>query len=60
MKDFSFLKEQYVLPTSGMVSKNDLIRSKLTVILGLSIVIVPSMCVSVISIVGFDITLGFV
>ena len=43
-----------------MVNKNDLIQSKSTIILGLSIVIVPPMCVSTISIACFHIILGFV
>jgi len=60
MKDISFLKAQCVLPTYGMGDKNDLMRSKLTVRLGLSIVIVRPMCVSTMSIVCFDLTLGFV
>ena len=60
MKDFSFPKARGVWPTYGMVDKNDPVQSKSTVILGLSIVIVPHMCVSSMSIVCFDITLGFV
>ena len=59
MKGFPFPKARGVWPTCGMVVKNDLILSKSTVILGLSFVIVPPMCVSTMSIVCFDITLGF-
>ena len=61
MKDISFPKAQCVFPTYGMADKTDLliIRSKLTFTLGLSIVIVPPMCVSTMAIVCFDVTLGF-
>ena len=42
-----------------VVKDNDLFPSKLMVRSGVSIVIVPSMCVSPASIVCFDVTLGF-
>ena len=60
MKDFSFPKAQGVWLTSGMVNKNDIIRSDLTIILGLSIVIVPPMCVGTMSIVCFGVTFAFI
>jgi len=60
MKDISFLKARCVSPTYGMSDMTDPIRSKLTVVLGLSIVIVRSMCVSSMSIGCFGVILGFI
>ena len=53
MKDISFLGVLCASPTYGTAVENDLVRSKLTVILGLSIVIEPLMCVSTMLIVSF-------
>ena len=60
MKDISFQKARSACQTYGRGIKNDLIRSKLTVILGLSIAIVLSMCVGAMSIVDVDVILGSV
>ena len=60
MKDISFPKARGVSPTYGMGDKTDLIRSKLTVVLDLSIMIIWSMCISSMSIGCFGVILGFI